>query len=177
VWFIHGGREPDQVLVEWIKSKTVSAYAYEYPDTVRWGLTLWTQTTPLDWSPDAQWKGVAIPLLKFAPPGVPTLRVAIADVTGDGHPDVLVHQCPHTNHDYGPHEVIATLAHGTTWRIFDANLAETDLHASKGLLALDLPYYLAHDSNCCPSKLEQLRLRWNGKRYVAVSDRIVKSNP
>ena len=40
------------------------------------------------------------------------------------------------------------------------------------MLALDLPYYVDGDSVCCWSKVEKLRLRWNGQRYVPVSDRI-----
>jgi hypothetical protein len=173
-WFIHGGHLPDQVLVEWIRSKTVSLYGYRFSDTVRWGLTLWTQTpfTPADYQ--APWKGVAIPLLGLAP-GAPNMRVALGDVTSDGHPDVLVEQYPHTNHGCGPHEVVATLAHGRSWRIFRANLCETTLRGSRGLLALDLPYYVDGDSVCCWSKIEKVRLRWNGLRFVKAFDRIVRT--
>jgi hypothetical protein len=57
----------DQVLVEWVRSKSVSLYGGDFSDSVRWGLTLWTQTpfTPADCQ--APWKGVAIPLLRLAP--------------------------------------------------------------------------------------------------------------
>jgi hypothetical protein len=174
VWFIHGGRQPDQVLVEWIRSRTVSLYGYEFSYTVRWGLILWTQTPPRPANYLAPWKGVAIPLLKLAP-GAPNMRVGLADVTSDGHPDVLVEQYPHTNHGCGPHQVVATLTKGTTWRIFRASLCETTLHGIRGLLALDLPYYVNGDSVCCWSKVGKLRLHWNGHRYITVSDRIVHS--
>jgi hypothetical protein len=174
VWFIHGGRQPDQVLVEWIRSRTVSLYGYEFSDTVRWGLILWTQTPPRPANYQAPWKGVAIPLLKLAP-GAPNMRVGLADVTSDGHPDVLVEQYPHTNHGCGPHQVVATLTKGITWRIFRASLCETTLHGIRGLLALDLPYYVNGDSVCCWSKVGKLRLHWNGHRYIRVSDRIVHS--
>ena len=170
VWFIHGGRQPDQVLVEWIRSRAVSLYGYEFSDTVRWGLTLWTQTPRAPANYQAPWKGVRIPLLTLAP-GAPNTRVSFADVTSDGHPDALVEQYPHTNHGCGPHQVVATTS-GVTWRIFRAELCETPLHGSRGMLALDLPYYLDGDSVCCWSKVEKLRLRWNGQRYVPVSDRI-----
>jgi len=171
VWFIHGGRERDQVLVEWIRSKKASLYGEEFSDTVRWGLTLWTQTpfTPADYQ--APWKGVAIPLLELAP-GAPNMRVATADVTGDGHPDVFVEQYPHTNHGCGPHEVVATL-HRRSWRVFRADFCETTLRGSHGLLALDRPYYTDGDSVCCWSKVEKVRLRWNGRTYLTASDRIV----
>jgi hypothetical protein len=91
------------------------------------------------------------------------------------HPDVLVEQYPHTNHGCGPHQVVATLTKGTTWRIFRASLCETTLHGIRGLLALDLPYYVNGDSVCCWSKVGKLRLHWNGHRYIRVSDRIVHS--
>lgn len=175
VWFIHGGHARDQVLVEWVRSKTVSLYGYLFSDAVPWGLTLWTQTpvAPADYQ--APWKGVAIPLLRLAP-GAPNMRVALGDVTSDGHPDVLVEQYPHTNHGCGPHEVVTTLAHGRSWRIFRAaDLCETTLHGSRGLLALDLPYYGDGDSVCCWSKVKKIRLRWNGRRFVKAYDRIVPS--
>jgi hypothetical protein len=175
VWFIHGGRKPDQMLVEWLHSTTFSLYGSRLADSVRWGLTLWTQTPLRRADFQAPWKGVAVPLLRLAP-GSPNLRVATADVTGDRHPDVLVEQYPHTNHGCGPHEVVATLAHGKTWRIFDTWLCETDLAAAHGLLKLDMPYYLPGDSVCCPSKTERLRLRWNGVRYVTASLRITANH-
>jgi hypothetical protein len=47
------------------------------------------------------------------------------------------------------------------------------LRGSRGLLALDLPYYVDGDSVCCWSKVEKVRLRWNGHRFVRAYDRIV----
>lgn len=174
LWFVHGGRKADQVLVEWVRSRIVSLYEEDFPRDVRWGLTLWTQTPLKVHDFQAPWKGVAIPLQRW-PPGAPDLRVAFADVTGDRHPDVLVEQYPGTNHGCGPHQVVATLAGGRTWRTFLSRMCETTLRGSHGLLALDLPYYLPGDSVCCWSKVEKLRLRWTGKRYEPVSDVIVSA--
>jgi hypothetical protein len=173
VWFVHGGRQANEVLVEWIRTRAASIYAQDFPRDVRWGLTLWTQT-PRRIDFQAPWKGVAIPVLR-APPAAQLLRVALADVTGDRHPDVLVEQYPYTNHGCGPHRVFATLAHGVTWRIFSRWLCETTLRGSDGLLALDLPYYEPGDSVCCWSKVEKLRPRWNGRRYVTAPDRVVRA--
>lgn len=75
LWYIHGGRQPDQILVEWIRSPHVSMYDHVFPDSVRWGLTLWTQEPRRGADFQAPWKGVALPLLKTAP-GAPDLRVA-----------------------------------------------------------------------------------------------------
>jgi hypothetical protein len=162
------------VLVEWVRSNTVSLYGDDFSDSVQWGLTLWTQTPPTPADYQAPWKGVAIPLAKLAP-GAPNMRVALADVTSDGHPDVLVEQYPHTNHGCGPHEVVATLADGRSWRIFRTELCETTLRGNSGLLALDLPYYVDGDSVCCWSKVEKVRLRWNAHRFVKAYDRIVRA--
>lgn len=173
VWFLHGGRVRDQVLVEWVRSRRASLYAQDFPERVRWGLTLWTQTppsTPNFWAP---WTGVAIPLARV-PPGAPYTGVALADVTSDGHPDVLLEQYPHTNHGCGPHVVIATLRNRGTWRLFQSWLCETTLRGERGLLALDLPRYGPGDGVCCWSKELALRLRWNGRRYVTVSARLVR---
>lgn len=170
IWVLHGGRRPDDMLIEWVRSTTVSLYGEAFRDTVRWGLTLWTQT-PRSRGYQAPWKGFAVPLLTLAP-GAPGLRVAVADVTSDGHPDVLVEQYPHTNHGCGPHQAVARLARGT-WQLFRASLCETTLRGVEGLLALDLPLYEPGDSVCCPSKVEKRRLRWNGHRYVIASSRIV----
>lgn len=171
VWYLHGGQSPDQVLVEWVKSKRVSTYG-DFPDDVRWGLTLWARRAgPPNFQ--TRWQGVAVPLVKVAPAPT-TLSVAIADVTGDRHPDVLVEQYPHTNHGCGPHEAIATLAAGRTWRVFGpTRLCETTLHAAHGLLALDLPVYSPSDSVCCWSHVRPLRLRWTGRRYVVASSGLV----
>ena len=173
VWFVHGGRQPDQVLVEWVRSGAASIYSDALPDTMAWGLTLWTQTPLRPANFQAPWKGVAIPVLKVSP-GAPFLRVTLADVTSDSHPDVLVEQYPHTNHGCGPHRVFATLARGETWRVFKSWLCETTLRGTGGLLALDLPRYERGDSVCCWSKVEKLRLRWDGRRYVKASDRITR---
>src|SRR5690349_10595170 len=43
VWFLRGGSQPDQILVEWIHGKPISPVR-SYPDSTRWGLRLWTQT-------------------------------------------------------------------------------------------------------------------------------------
>jgi hypothetical protein len=172
VWFIHGGREADQVLVEWVRSGIVSLYSMDFPMDTRWGLTLWTQTPRERIGFQVPWKGVAIPLLRF-PPGSPNIRVTFADVTSDRHPDLLVEQYPGTNHGCGPHQIVATRPDRTTWRIFRSWMCETTLRGSKGLLALDVPYYMPGDSVCCWSKVEKIRLRWNGMRYTAISDVIV----
>src|SRR5436190_6435765 len=80
LWYIHGGRQPDQVLVEWIRHVAPALYGDSLPDRVAWGLTLWTQSPRAPDNYQAPWIGVAVPLV-HVPPGAPFLRVALADVT------------------------------------------------------------------------------------------------
>jgi hypothetical protein len=103
-------------------------------------------------------------------------RVAFADVTSDRHPDVLVEQYPHTNDGCGPHQVVATLAKGNS----PADLPRLALRDDAPWESEDCSRSICRtnvdgDSVCCWSKVEKLRLRWNGHRYVTVSDRIVRS--
>jgi hypothetical protein len=165
VWFIAGGGKPKQVLVEWEQNAPVSEYgAY----SGRWGLKLWTLRTPRGPRPPF-WRAVNIPVFRGSGPGAPYTDVSIGDATGDGHPDVLVQQ-EHWNQGCGPHEVVATLSNGQVWRVFNhGGLCNTIFAADHGLLKLDIPYFTDHEPVCCPNKHEDLRLRWNGTRYVTES--------
>jgi hypothetical protein len=174
VWYLHGGREPDQVLVEWIQTPKVSLYGDELPSSVRWGLTLWTQAPLRANDFQAPWRGTPLPLIKW-PPGAPGLQVRFADVTGDGHPDVLYEQWPGTNHGCGPHQIVATLGGGQVWRVFNASpMCETSMYGVRGLLGVDLPLWGPHDSMCCWSRVQKVRMRWTGRRYALVSARVVR---
>jgi len=54
-------------------------------------------------------------------------------------------------------------------------LALRDDAASKRRFAgAHLPYYEPGESVCCWSKVEKLRLRWDGRRYLTALDRIVR---
>jgi hypothetical protein len=172
LWYVHGGAKPDQLLVEWIRTSTVSLYGQDLPRNVRWGLTLWTQTPFRPNNFQSPWKGVALPLIKW-PPGAPSLQIRFADVTGDRHPDVLYQQWPGTNHGCGPHQIVATLGGGQVWRVFNAApLCETEMYGLHGLLALDLPLWGPRDSVCCWSRVQKARLRWTGTRWIVVSARV-----
>ena len=173
LWYLHGGRKPDQVLVEWIRTSRISLYWQDLPSNVRWGLTLWTQT-PRKFDFQAPWRGTALPLIKW-PPGAPGLQVRLADVTGDGHPDVLYEQWPGTNHGCGPHQVAATLGGGQVWRVFNAApMCETNMYGVRGLLALDVPLWGTRDSVCCWSRVQKVRLRWTGRRWLVASARVLR---
>ena len=164
VWFINGGGEPSQVLVEWLQNKPVRQYG---PYSADWGLWLWTAKLRLGTRPNL-WRAVNIPVTREIGPGTPFTAVSIGDATGDGHADVLVQQ--QWNQGCGPHEVIATFSGGQVWRIFNhGDLCNTVYEANHGQLELDMPYFTDHEAVCCPNKHEDLRLRWTGRRYVTAS--------
>jgi hypothetical protein len=164
VWFIAGGRQPQQVLVEWLQNKPVRQYG---PYSAHWGLTLWS-AKPRSGPRSDLWRAVNIPVLRQIGPGTPFTTVSLGDATGDGHPDVLVQQ--QWNQGCGPHEVVATFSNGQVWRVFShGGLCNTTFEATRGLLTLDMPYFTDHEPVCCPNKHEDLRLRWNGRRYVTAS--------
>jgi hypothetical protein len=150
VWFAPSRKLHRQLLVEWTERHKHFRYGHMYPEPFRWGLVLWTETSAV------RWQAANIPIVRWAPPDSSMLRIAFADVTGDGRPDLLFEQDPMTNHGCGPHQIFAT----------------TVLGGDHGLLALDMPYYLRNNAMCCPSFYEHLRLRWNGQRYVRASLRI-----
>ena len=133
-------------------------------------LSLWSFT-------GSRWHAVRIPVIRWAPPAPQDVRIALADATGDGRPDLLFEQDPLTNHGCGPHQVFATSRRGVTTRVFSSYLCETELGGDRGLLALDRPYYLRNNAMCCPAFVEHLRLRWDGRRYVRASVHIERTGP
>jgi hypothetical protein len=163
VWFARSRKRHRQLLVEWTERHRHFLHGHMYPEPFRWGLVLWTEKSAV------RWQAANIPIVRWAPPASNMLRIEFADVTGDGHPDLLFEQDPITNHGCGPHQVFATSARGLTTRVFSSYLCETILRGEDGLLALDMPYHLRNEPVCCPSFYEHLRLRWNGRRYVTAS--------
>jgi hypothetical protein len=166
VWYPTAKKNHEQVLVEWI-----DPHRY-YPvgkngRTPSWGLRLWSET-------GRRYQAVDLPIQR-ADGNSGEIRVALADVTGDGRPDVLFEQYPGTNHACGPHQVFTTSPRGVTTRAFSHYLCETGLFGDHGLLALNMPYYVHNDSMCCASFRENLRLRWDGRRFVQDSVRVFKS--
>ena len=166
VWFAPSRKLHRQLLVEWTERHKHFRRGHMYPEPFRWGLVLWTETSAV------RWQAVNIPIVRWGPPASNMLRIAFADVTGDARPDLLFEQDPITNHGCGPHQIFATSAGGAVTRVFSSYLCETILRGDRGLLALDMPYYLRNNAMCCPSLFEHLRLRWNGRRYVRTSLRI-----
>ena len=81
-----------------------------------------------------------------------------ADVTGDGHRDVLLPQFYAANHMCGTYRVIATVR-GRTRQIFQRSLCETYVRPWRGGLRLDQSVWYG-------DRAQHLVLRWNGRRFV-----------
>jgi hypothetical protein len=165
VWYAPARRYHQQVLVQWTDPHRHARWG-KLTREPRWGMTLWSFT-------GSRWRAVNIPVVQVSP----TIRVAFADVTGDKRADLLFEEAPGTNHGCGPHEIFATSPPGVTTRVFSSYMCETTLRGEDGLLALDMPYYLRNDAMCCATFRENLRLRWDGHRFVQDSVHIFMSAP
>jgi hypothetical protein len=163
VWYPPATRYHQRVLVQWTDPHRYVLWG-KFEREPRWGMTLWSFT-------GSRWRAVNIPVVQISP----TIRVAFADVTGDKRADLLFEEAPGTNHGCGPHEIFSTSPDGVTTRVFSSDMCETMLHGDHGLLALDMPYYVHNDAMCCSSFRENLRLRWDGRRYVEDSAHVFKS--
>ena len=170
VWYAPAGGHRPRVLVEWTERDKHFRHDHQLPEPFPWGLTLWSFT-------GSRWQAVELPVVRWAPPDGNDVRIAFADVTGDGRPDLLFEQDPMTNHGCGPHRIFSTSRGGVTTRVFSSYLCETTLAGDHGLLALDMPYYLRNNAMCCPSFIEHLRLRWDGERFVRASVHIDRAGP
>src|SRR5262249_53862211 len=101
VWYAPAGGHRPRVLVDWTERGKQFRHGHQFPRPDRWGLTLWSFT-------GSRWPAVRLPVVQWAPPAGNEVRVAFADVTGDGRPDLLFEQDPMTNHGCGPHQIFST---------------------------------------------------------------------
>jgi hypothetical protein len=53
-------------------------------------------------------------------------------------------------------------------------MCETNMYAARGLLGLELPLWGPHDSVCCWSRVQKVRMRWAGRRWTVVSARVLR---
>ena len=124
VWYLQRKDFRDTVLVEWTERNKHFTHGHMTPRPFRWGLRLWTSVPTFGSArhlyDGSRWRAVNVPIVRWAPPAPNMVRIAFADVTGDGHPDLLFEQDPITNHGCGPHQVFATSATGVITRVFSS---------------------------------------------------------
>jgi hypothetical protein len=158
-WLIPRTRtEPQQLLVQWHRTELVAPKGGRPYPYVVWRLVLLT----------GQMRHVVL-----TGPTVlgPIEEIRLADVTGDGHLDVLVHD-QQGNHGCGPTKVVATVR-GRPRTVFAADWCETSWHVRRGVLHVDEPR--GGTSVCCPSHRLLSTYRWNGRRLVVAERRLVSA--
>jgi hypothetical protein len=178
VWYVPAGSTVPEVVVGW------SYRGGHVPSTLadtRYALTVWhpAHLTPgsADWRPHTLFTGSPFPLRGTS--------VRSADVTGDGHRDLLVTiECNGCNHAVASASVYAD-SHGAVPRIYGNGfldgskgehvglkgrvITETAWGARRGLVWFDEPR--GGVSVCCPAYRLQTFLRWRKGRWRAVMTR------
>ena len=174
VWFVPAGSTVPQLAVVWHRGRGQARL---------WNLTLWTpekvRYPGTRWRPQRLIQRSPIPIVDWEG----NSGVRLADVTGDGHADLLVSVgIPGTNHGV---TLISVFSGGPTFRriygfgsqevdkrgrrAFGRNIFETRWGAKRGLLWFVEPR--GGQSLCCPDYWLRYELRWNGHGWDRVSER------
>jgi hypothetical protein len=181
VWYVPAGRTVPQIAVGWhfVDHRRIVGWQ----DTRRYAVTLWTaeRTTPGSalWVPHALIRASPFPLWGSS--------VRLADVTGDGHDDVLVTiGCNYCNHGAEVVSVYATFGRSVrhiygngffpaekepTVGVHGREITETSWGARGGLLWFDEPR--GGDAVCCPAFRLQTFMRWTKRGWRVVARRRV----
>jgi hypothetical protein len=184
VWYVPPGRTVPQVAVAWEFRDARPVRGWN--DARRYALT--------PWSPERQRYGLArwVPhtLIHASPFRFDRRSVRLADVTRDGHDDLLVTvMCSDCNHATAAVSVYATFAHKVR-RIYGSgglgvakgpgrdavvrgrHIAETAWGARQGLIWFDEPR--GGISVCCPAYRLQTFMRWRPQGWRTVLQRKVR---
>jgi hypothetical protein len=137
VWYVPAGRGAPQITVAWHRGE-------------RHVLTLWTRVRGDRWGRKTLIRSTRNPLVGRT--------VRLADVTGDGHADLLVTVlCAGCNHSTADASVYATVGRKTR-RLYHRHIAETAWGAKDGLVWFDTPR--GGTAVCCPEYRLQTFMRW-----------------
>jgi hypothetical protein len=180
-WFVPAGRGELQVAVAWHRGTARSG-----EDTRLWNLTLWNPEgiSGRRWVPYRLIVASPYPIRD----SIGRSGVKLADVTGDGHADLLVSVgIVGSNHGASVISVFAMIdgtvrriyGHGSSedkfgGRAYGRNITETSWGARHGLLWFDEPR--GGKSICCPDYRLKYELRWNGDGWDRVSERRVRQH-
>jgi hypothetical protein len=169
-WYVRrSGGEPPQVLVEWHHYEDVAPKGGPpYPNLV-WRLVLWTPTALRGY--ETRWRSRSVvggPLSLH-----PIYSVGLADLTGEGHPEVIVEDY-RGNHGCGPRRIVATIGFRPR-AILDDDWCETDWWVRRGTLRIRQAQYAPGDSLCCATFERYASYRWNGRRLVVAGSRVVRN--
>jgi hypothetical protein len=167
-WYVLPRRgRPAQILVEWHRVERVAPKGVFYRDEA-WHLVLWTASSARGY--ETSWRPHVVIAGPYALDPIDDVR--LADVTGDGRPEVVAADWQ-GNHACGPRRVVATF--GSRPRtILSASWCETFWSVERGALRIEQASYRAGDSMCCPSFELYATYRWNGRRLVISHRRLVR---
>jgi len=148
------------------------------------------------WNPERRTAGSALwvphPLIRASPFPLGGTSVRLADVTGDGHDDVLItiacNLCNHgtevvsvyatfgdkVRHIYGDSYFAVEKERGPPARVHGRVIGETSWGARGGLLWFDEPR--GGESVCCPAFRLQTFMRWTTHGWRVVARRRVSPN-
>jgi hypothetical protein len=181
VWYVPAGRAVPQVVVAWHFRDRRPVVGWD--DHRRYVLTLWS---PEDVTPGAA-RWVPHTLIRASPFPLVGRSVRLADVSGDGHDDLLVTvMCSECNHATAVASIYAQIR-GRVRRIYghgylgvvkgpghDAGvhgrvISETGWGARDGMVWFDTP--VGGSSVCCPAFRLQTFLRWTSHGWRTVAQR------
>jgi len=183
VWYVAAGRTVPEVVVGW--SYRARHRVPSTPSNERYALTLWhpahLRANSARWTPHT--------LVPASPFAFSAASVRTADVTGDGHPDLLVTvECQGCNHAVAAVSVFADIGrriqriygHGFVEGSKDGSvgvrgrqITETAWGARGGLVWFDEPR--GGSSVCCWAQRLQTFLRWHDGRWTLVKLRTVSA--
>jgi hypothetical protein len=158
------GAAPEQLAVLWQRqTRTGAGRAAGYLNQEQ-GLVVWQRSGP------ALWRRALT--RQFASSDSPP-NVTTGDVTGDGHPDILV-RIEQGSGACGPREIFATV-HARIRRIFYRDECESLVQLKDGAVRLTEPVgrcpYKQGSAHCFGGDA-QIVERWNGRRLVVASRRV-----
>jgi hypothetical protein len=175
VWYVPAARTVPEIVVAWsYRGRPVVGWN----DRRRYALTLWHPVAGA-WVPHV--------LVRESPFPITGRSVRLADVTGDGHDDLLVTvYCTDCNHGAGVAAIYATFGrsvrriygHGSMGVakgpghdavVHGRPVTETWWGARRGLVWFDTGWYVGADSVCCPSFRLQTFYRWTGRGWRVVA--------
>lgn len=184
VWYVPAGRTRPQVAVAWHFFDRRPVRGWDDPR--RYSLTLWSpESRP--WR-RARW--VPHVLIRASPYGLVGRSVRLADVTGDGHDDLLVTvMCSDCNHATAAVSVYATFGkrvrrilgsgrlgvakgRGRDAVVGGRVISETAWGARNGLVWFDEPQ--GGTAVCCPAHRLQTFMRWGRSGWRTVARRRVR---
>jgi hypothetical protein len=180
VWYVPRGRTVPEIVVAWsFRGRPIVGW----PERRRYAVTLWhpERITPVSavWIPHT--------LIRESPFPLTGRSIRLADVTGDGHDDLLVTvYCTDCNHGAAVAAIYATFGrsvrriygHGSMGVakgpghdavVHGRPVTETWWGARRGLVWFDTGWYERTDSVCCPRFRLQTFYQWTGHGWRTVA--------